>query len=490
MVRILIATAIFSSIMAFPAATALSETNGTESARRICYHGEFALGSRMQGMDPEQPEWLPTSWCYTSDDKGNVKFTAVGKSNSDVSGSFATFYEPANGRIAVGPLEAPDVVFEGGDFAAEALRTRRMDPLLLAEYLRGDRPSLKDGIHRLPQGEHEQAFEVAVRGGRVSEARGTVAVPLRGLVPIVYRWDWEQDSGTPDGLEVILDGGPIFRGKVEVDTVPLSFASWVPDDTPRAPAALWPSRVSMRLEEIMPGVHLMVGARTGFHHLVVETEAGLVVADAPAGWVELHQLPPGELVPGLGISGLSEQFVDVLHQSFPGAKIRGVALTHHHDDHAGGARAFAAEDAAIYAPEGVADFLQRALSREEMPTDRATDRTTKIPVMGVSSPARLEDAERPVELIPMDGTPHAHHMLGVWLPRQKVFFQSDLHVANTQEPEPPAARAAGECWFAAWAKENLPEDAQVHSSHTRRVTSRTQLDAWFESDTCKRALPS
>ena len=101
----------------------------------------------------------------------------------------------------------------------------------------------------------------------------------------------------------------------------------------------------MQLEELADGIYFVRGVRTGFHHLVIDTEQGLIIGDAPAGWVEITQIPPADLVPGLGISGLSEKFIDFLGEQFPGKAIRAVALTHLHDDHAGGARAFAATTA-------------------------------------------------------------------------------------------------------------------------------------------------
>ena len=76
-------------------------------------------------------------------------------------------------------------------------------------------------------------------------------------------------------------------------------------------------------EEIVP---VEVPGRKG-KVTVIDTDEGLVVADAPAGWVELHQLPPADLVPGLGISGLSERFIDFLDEAFTDRPIRAVALT-------------------------------------------------------------------------------------------------------------------------------------------------------------------
>ena len=86
------------------------------------------------------------------------------------------------------------------------------------------------------------------------------------------------------------------------------------------------------------------------------------MVDAPAGWLEIQQIPPADLVPGFGVSGLSELFVDFLKRQFPDTPISAVLLTHIHDDHAGGARAFAAAAGAdVYAPAGDANLVKSAI---------------------------------------------------------------------------------------------------------------------------------
>ena len=203
-----------------------------------------------------------------------------------------------------------------------------------------------------------------------------------------------------------------------------------------------------RLVELADGVHLVRGVRTGFQHLVVETGEGLIVADAPAGWVELHQVPPTDLVPGLGISGLSENFVDFLAEQFPEQPIRAVALTHAHDDHAGGARAFAAQGAVVFAPAEYSGFLEGALGSDNMPPDRFSSAGGPIDVVPVSETVTLSDPDNTVRLLSIGAGPHASASLGVHAIDAGYFFVSDLHVPDSEDVTPRSERAVTECWFA------------------------------------------
>jgi glyoxylase-like metal-dependent hydrolase (beta-lactamase superfamily II) len=455
-------------------AASLSRLALAGAATEFCLTGEANLGARYQGMQPGVDEFVPTRWCVvTEDDSQRALFSGHGKSNPDLYGSWTVAALPPDLVRIVNREDPPDIEFHGADAAAEASRFRRIDPRrLLEEHL--DTPVAD--------------VRIKVEDGRVATLVTSADLPLRGRVPVVWHWDWSDES--QPGLTLEVDGDVIFRASGTWRDLSEAEATraWrpTPDTDPIfVSAENWPARVDMRLVEVADGVHLVRGVRTGFQHLVVETEQGLIVADAPAGWVELHQVPPTDLVPGLGISGLSEKFVDFLAQQFPGQPIRAVALTHAHDDHAGGARAFAAAHAVIFAPAEHTGFLEAALNSNKMPRDRFTAVNGEVDVVPVSDAVTLNDPARTVRLLSIGAGPHASAGLGVHVVDAGLFFVSDLHVPNSDAAVPRSDRARTECWFAAWAVANLPEDTLVVNSHSVPQTPVSRLDEYLQSDACR-----
>ena len=435
---------------------------GHADITEFCLDGEFDLGARYQGLNPEAGEFYPARWCVTTDDTNRVLLAMSGNSNPDMGDSWSVAFLPPDLVRIVNRGAPPDIEFDAPGAADEAARARLLDPR------HGDR----DGRAQ----------------GRTMSMSGSADLPLRGKVPVTWRWT-APHSDSPR-LTITVDGVEMFRGKGS--RRPLSdeeaARAWLatPGAEPvQVPAGRWPSRVDMELVNLAAGVYVVRGVRTGFHHMVVVTGDGLVVADAPAGWVELHQFPPTDMVPGLGVSGLSEGLIDFLAAEFPQHPIRAVALTHHHDDHAGGARAFAAAGGAVYAPAAVAEFLETALNRESMPPDRLTERGEPVAVLPVADVVTLQDARHPVRLINLGESPHVVSSLGVLA--NGYFFQSDLHVPRSDAPEPRAARAATECWFARWAIDNLPDDTVVINTHSAIETPVARLARYLDSPLCSGA---
>ena len=440
----------------------------------FCLTGEANLGARYQGMEPGVDEFVPTRWCViTEDDSQRALFSGRGKSNPDMEGSWSVAAVPPDLVRIVNRDDPPDVDFPGADATSEAMRLRRIDPRRLLEE------------HRATPIED---VRIKVDDERVVTMVASADLPLRGRVPVTWRWDWSDES--QPGLVVDVDGDVMFRARGawrELDEKEAE-TTWRPTpgtDPVVANGENWPSRVNMRLVDVAEGVHLVRGVRTGFQHLVVETEQGLIVGDAPAGWVELHQVPPTDLVPGLGISGLSEKFIDFLAENFPGQRIRAVALTHAHDDHAGGARAFAAQHAVVFAPAEYTEFLEAALNSEQMPRDRFTSMNGELDVVPVSDAVTLSDETNTVRLLSIGAGPHASAAIGVHAVDAGHFFVSDLHVPNSNSDEPRTDRVQTECWFAEWAVANLPEETVVLNSHSAPQTPVSRLAKYLQSPACK-----
>lgn len=426
---------------------------GRTETTEFCLNGEFDLGARYQGMHPQSGELYPARWCVTTDDESErVLLSMSGHSNPDMDGSWTVAFIPPDLVRIVNTGSPPDIEFRTSRAAADARRTRQLDPRYAADM------------------------------------KATVDMPLRGHIPVTWRWT-SPLSASP-GLKIEVGGQLVFQGiglrRIIAADEAVSLWQSTPGAEPvQVPGDRWPSRIAMELIHLTDGVYVVRGVRTGFHHMIVDTGDGLVVADAPTGWIELHQFPPEDLVPGLGISGLSEQLIEFLAQQLPGRPIRAVALTHHHDDHAGGARAFAAVGADVYAPAEVARFLSEALNSDLMPADQLDANGGNVVIWPVVESSTIGDEGRPVELVNMGKSPHAIASLGVLA--NGYFFQSDLHVPNSDADEPRAERAATECWFAHWAVDNLPPDVRVINTHSTYETPVSRLARYLDSDLCSGA---
>jgi glyoxylase-like metal-dependent hydrolase (beta-lactamase superfamily II) len=121
----------------------------------------------------------------------------------------------------------------------------------------------------------------------------------------------------------------------------------------------------------------------------------------------------------------------------PGKPIRCVINSHHHFDHAGGLRAFAAEGIPVVTHESNRAFFEGALmAPATMTPDRQQGARRKVAVEGVRDKRVLTDGTRTVEIHHMAGNTHADGMLIVYLPKERLLIQADAFT-----PGPPNAPA-------------------------------------------------
>ena len=439
----------------------LAYSSQAEETAEFCLDGEFDLGARFQGLRPAAGEFYPTSWCVvTEGDTGRVMFSGSGKSNPDMDDDWTVAYLPPGLVRIVNRTSPPDIEFRGAAIDDEIARIRRMDPKRLAAETAAGQSEI-DGL------------EVTRTGDRIARVSASAEMPLRGRVGVDWLWNWENPDAP--SLKIVVDGDVFFRATGRWRKLQAGEAAALWERTEGEPPVevdgdRWPAAIDMSLVELDDGVYLVRGVRTGFQHLVVDTSEGLVVGDAPAGWVEFHHLPPSDLVPGLGRDGLSRRFIEFLADAFPGRPIHAVALTHAHDDHAGGARAFADNGARVFAPGELSGFFDDALGIRTVPVSDDT-------IIGTEG--------NRVRLLPMGPSPHADSMLGVWAVDKGWFFVSDVHVPRSDADAPRAERAATECWFAAWAVNNLPEETRVVNSHSAPQTPVSRLARYLASAECK-----
>jgi glyoxylase-like metal-dependent hydrolase (beta-lactamase superfamily II) len=123
------------------------------------------------------------------------------------------------------------------------------------------------------------------------------------------------------------------------------------------------------------------------------------------------------------------------HQHYPGKPIRYLVLSHHHVDHVGGMRQFAAEGATIVVGPGDGDYFRAALSRPETMNWNAPKQKFTPKVIEVSGKWTVKEGSREVDFFPIEN-PHAADMLMGWVPEAKLGLVTDIW-----NPGPPVTKS-------------------------------------------------
>lgn len=164
---------------------------------------------------------------------------------------------------------------------------------------------------------------------------------------------------------------------------------------------------SLRLVELAPGVSHAAG---GTHHsLVVEMKDYVVVFDAPVS------------------DRQSNMVLSAVRAKYLRKPVKYLVLTHHHMDHAGGIRAYAAEGATIVVGQGAGAHFRRVLAA---PYIRNPDLTAKdlagTPIVEVADKWALSDGAREVQAYLVPNTPHVESMLIGYVPSARLGYVTDL----------------------------------------------------------------
>lgn len=232
----------------------------------------------------------------------------------------------------------------------------------------------------------------------------------------------------------------------------------------------------LEVVELAPGVYRVPQVRSGFAPLVVEFATYLVVVDAPASFPVLGRIPAGETDPGPSMSWASERLVDALGRRWPAKAIRYLVLTHHHEDHIGGVRAFVAAGATVLAAPTV---LGAARGIVDLPPSAVSDRLSEyrgdLNAEPVTERHRITDGAQVIDIIPVGDNPHADGMLVVALPTVNGLYVSDLVTPGPLDRYPQPNHAALDRFFAGWLqREGLRPDS-VWAMHGGRTITPGHL---------------
>ena len=155
----------------------------------------------------------------------------------------------------------------------------------------------------------------------------------------------------------------------------------------------------------------------------------------------------GPSTPGMTQGG-RKAVIGEVNKLIPNKPIRYVVSTHHHFDHSGGLRTYAAQGATIVTHQGNREFYEQVVFSPApwtLQPDRlaafypysANNRTPAIET--VNQKYVLSDGVRTMDLYPVQGLAHASTMLMVYLPKEKILVNADLYTPPAPGAPPPAS---------------------------------------------------
>ena len=183
----------------------------------------------------------------------------------------------------------------------------------------------------------------------------------------------------------------------------------------RVPAAVVQAPIAdVRVDpqKLADGVWYLTG---GSHHSVaVEFADHLVVIEAPQS------------------EARSAAVIAELKRTAPNKPVRVLVNTHHHFDHAGGIRAYAADGATILTHDINRSWYDKAFAAPRtLSPDRLALTKARAKFEVVTEKAVLSDTTRTLEVHHLQGSPHDAGMLVAYLPKEKILIEVDVFSPST-----------------------------------------------------------
>ncbi len=208
--------------------------------------------------------------------------------------------------------------------------------------------------------------------------------------------------------------------------------------------------------ELAKGVYF--GEGIGMNNMWVEFEDFVLVAEGPNN--EMQSLA----------------VIHQIRETIGDKPIRYLVTTHHHEDHTGGIRTYAAEGAII-----ITQANNEALIREQLTLphtlnpDRLAQSQSEPQIELVTDRKTISDGTRTVEILHFPN-PHSNGYLTIYLPRERLIFESDMFTILQGEMGLPPVRPEAQDFHDAVTQAGWRVD-RIVPGHGRLLQWKELVDA-------------
>ena len=221
--------------------------------------------------------------------------------------------------------------------------------------------------------------------------------------------------------------------------------------------------IPVKAIELAEGVYF---GSAGQSNMWVEFEDFILVADGPTN--EMQSL----------------EVIRQIRNTVGDKPIRYVVTAHHHADHSGGIRTYAAEGAPIGTHALNEAVMREFLTRPHtLKPDRYSQFDGETQIELVTDRRTITDGNRTVELMHLPN-PHSDGYLVIYLPRERLLFQSDLFSLHEDESWPPPVSPATRVFYEAVTKAGWRVD-RIVPGHGRVVEWQELIDALKATDSSR-----
>lgn len=160
-----------------------------------------------------------------------------------------------------------------------------------------------------------------------------------------------------------------------------------------------------RTEEVAPGIFQVLHIRPGYNLTYVDLGEEIVAIE-PLGGPEA-----------------SKRMLKEFRSAFPGKRLAGIVVTHHHHDHTDGLVPFLREGIPVYATPGNAEFIRSVANAPRPPGPALPDPDLRL----VDEPTSVGSGSNRFELIDVGPNPHAEEILVAYFPERKLLYVADIY---------------------------------------------------------------